>query len=82
LLFSKYFFLNPRKASALKWKPVAVPYLKHNIHEFIKLIDTFMQKVESAKSAEMIMMLRETLDYDRWISKDDIPSPDYNLIAN
>ena len=59
-----------------------MPYLKHNIREFIKLIDTLMQKVESAKLAEMIMMLQETLDYARWISKDDIPSLDYNLIAN
>jgi hypothetical protein len=41
-----------------------------------------MQKVESAKLPEMIMMLRETLDCDWWISEDDIPSPDYNLIAN
>jgi len=30
----------------------------------------------------MIMMLRETPDYDRWISEYDIPSPDDNLIAN
>ena len=41
-----------------------------------------MQKIETAKPAEMLMMLRETLDYDRWISEDDIPSPDDNLIAN
>jgi len=41
-----------------------------------------MQKIETAKPAEIIMMLRETLDYDRWISEDDIPSPDDNLIAN
>jgi hypothetical protein len=27
----------------LKRKPVAVPYLKHNIREFIKLIDSLMQ---------------------------------------
>jgi len=67
---------------SLKRKPVVVPYLKHNIREFIKLIDSLMQKIETAKPAEMIMMLRETLDYDRWISEDDIPSPDDNLIAN
>jgi DNA helicase-2/ATP-dependent DNA helicase PcrA len=30
----------------------------------------------------MIMTLRETLDYDRWISEDDILSLDVNLIAN
>jgi DNA helicase-2/ATP-dependent DNA helicase PcrA len=67
---------------ALKRKPVAVPYLKHNIREFIKLIDSLMHKIKNAEPAEMIMMLRETLDYDRWISEDDIPSPDDNLIAN
>ena len=67
---------------ALKRKPVVVPYLKHNIREFIKLIDSLMQRKDKAEPAEMLMMLRETLDYDRWISEDDIPSPDDNLIAN
>jgi DNA helicase II / ATP-dependent DNA helicase PcrA len=57
-----------------KRQPVAVPYLKHNICEFIKLIGSLMQKVEAAKLAEMIMMLREIPDYDRWISEDDVPS--------
>ncbi len=66
---------------ALKRKPIAAPYLKHNIREFIKLIDSLMQKVETTKLAEMIMMLWEILDYDRWISEDDIPSPDDNSVA-
>ena len=61
---------------ALKRKPVAVPYLKHNIREFFKLIDSLMQKIETTALAEMIMMLRKSLDYGRWISEDDIPSPD------
>jgi hypothetical protein len=34
------------------------------------------------QAEKMIMMLRETLDYDRLISEDDTPSPDDNLIAN
>jgi DNA helicase-2/ATP-dependent DNA helicase PcrA len=38
--------------------------------------------VETTKPADMIMTLRETLDYDRWISEDDIPSLDVNQIAN
>jgi len=67
---------------ALKRKPFVVPYLKHNIREFIKLIDSLMQKIKTTEPAEMIMKLRETLDYDRWIAEDDIPSPDDNLIAN
>ena len=67
---------------ALKKKPVAVPYLKHNIREFTKLVDSLMQRKDTTAPAEMIMMLRESLDYDRWISEDDIPSPDDNLIAN
>ena len=67
---------------ALKKKPVAVPYLKHNIREFTKLVDSLMQRKDTTEPAEMIMMLRESLDYDRWISEDDIPSPDDNLIAN
>ena len=41
-----------------------------------------MQRKVTTEPAEMIMMLRESLDYDRWISEDDIPSPDDNLIAN
>jgi len=67
---------------ALKRKPVVVPYLKHNIREFTNLIDSLMQRKGNTEPAEMIMMLRESLDYDRWISEDDIPSPDDNLIAN
>ena len=67
---------------ALKNKPVAVPYLKHNIREFTKLVDSLMLRKDKTEPAEMIMMLRESLDYDLWISEDDIPSPDDNLIAN
>ena len=62
--------------------PVAVLYLKHNIREFTKLVDSLVQRKDTTEPAEMIMMLRESLDYDRWISEDDIPSPDENLIAN
>ncbi len=46
------------------------------------MIDSLMQKVEAAEPTEIIMMLRETLDYDRWISEDYIPSLDDNLIVN
>ena len=41
-----------------------------------------MQKVETAKPADMIITLRETLDYDQWISEDDTPSLDVDLIPN
>ena len=66
----------------LKSMPIAVPYLRHNVRKFIGLIDPLIRDAKKIEPAEMIFLLREGLDYDRYITEDDIPSPDDSKIAN
>ncbi|MGD9973001.1 MAG: 3'-5' exonuclease [Desulfatirhabdiaceae bacterium] len=66
----------------LKKMPVDVPYLRKNIREFTQLIDSLIKRKDITEPAEMILMIREALDYDNWITEDDIQRPDDNLIAN
>lgn len=68
--------------SALKKMPVKLPYLKKNIREFIDLIDPLIKNVSDMEPAEILHLLRDTLDYDQYITEDDIPSPDDSKIAN
>ena len=41
-----------------------------------------IRDAKKIKPAEMIYLLREGLDYDRYITEDDIQSPDDSKIAN
>jgi DNA helicase-2/ATP-dependent DNA helicase PcrA len=66
----------------LKKMPVDVPYLRKNIREFTQLIDSLIKRKDNIEPAEMLLMIRESLDYDTWITEDDVPRPDDNLIAN
>ena len=66
----------------LKKMPVDVPYLRKNIREFTQLIDSLIKRKDNIEPAEMLIMIRESLDYDTWITEDDVPRPDDNLIAN
>ena len=66
----------------LKAKPVELPYIRKNVREFIQFIDPLI--VDSAKQqpSELIHLLRVALDYDRFITDDDMPSPDDVKIEN
>lgn len=66
----------------LKTMPIEVPYLRKFIKEFVCLIDPLIQDVDQLEPAEIIHILRDGLDYDRYISDDDIPSPDDSKIEN
>ncbi len=66
----------------LKKMPIEVPYLKKFIKEFVCLIDHLIQDMDQLEPVEIIHILREELDYDRYISDDDIPSPDDSKIEN
>lgn len=66
----------------LESMPVELPYLKRNAKEFIGLIHSLMVEVKGMEPSELIRVLRESLDYDRIITDDDIPSPDDSKIAN
>jgi DNA helicase-2/ATP-dependent DNA helicase PcrA len=67
---------------ALKEMPIDVPYLRQNVKGFTRLIDSLIARKEDIEPSELLLMIRESLDYDRWIAEDDIQRPDDNLIAN
>jgi DNA helicase-2/ATP-dependent DNA helicase PcrA len=78
-------FSNKRNAhlfQGLKTMPIEVPYLKKFIKDFVCLIEPLIQDAAQLEPAEIIHILREGLDYDRYISDDDIPSPDDSKIEN
>jgi len=67
---------------ALKTMKIEVPYLRKYIKQFIEIIDPLIRDKSQLEPAEMIGILREALEYDRFITDDDIPSPDDEKIAN
>ena len=67
---------------ALKIMPIELSYLRKNVKEFIGFIDPLMDESETLSPAETIHLLRNTLDLDRYVTDDDIPSPDDTKIAN
>lgn len=71
-----------RLYQALKSMPVDVPYLRKFIREFLKLMDPLIEKRDEMGPAEVIDLLRNSLDYDRAITDEDIPSPDDFKIQN
>ena len=67
---------------ALKETPMEVPYLRKYIKEFVHLMDPLIQDREILEPSEVISILRGSLDYDRFITDEDIPSPDDVKIQN
>ncbi len=67
---------------ALKSVPVDVPYLRKYIREFITLIDPLIKDAKQLEPSGIIQILRDGLDYDRFISDDDVPTPDDSKIEN
>lgn len=57
-------------------------YLKDNLDAFREIIEQCRYKIGWSTAAEMIELLRKSLDYDRHITDQDIPSPDNPLIQN
>jgi DNA helicase-2/ATP-dependent DNA helicase PcrA len=60
----------------LKEMPIELPYIRKNIKEFIQFMDPLIEDAENLEPAELIQLLRVSLDYDRFITDDDLPSPD------
>jgi DNA helicase-2/ATP-dependent DNA helicase PcrA len=71
-----------RLYQALKSMPVDVPYLRKYIREFLKLMDPLLDKRAELEPAEVIDFLRNSLDYDRAITDENVPSPDDFKIQN
>ena len=76
--FKRDSFLYP----ALRSMPIKLTYLRKNVKEFTGFLDPLIEDVDNLEPAELINLLRVTLDYDRHITDEDIPSPDDVKIAN
>jgi len=68
--------------TGLKSMPIKLTYLRKNVKEFIKFMDPLILDAENIEPAELINLLRVSLDYDRFITDEDIPSPDDTKIEN
>jgi DNA helicase-2/ATP-dependent DNA helicase PcrA len=66
----------------LKSMPIDLPYIRKNVQEFIQLIDPLIEDSANNQPAEFIQLLRVALDFDRYITDDDQPSPDDVKIEN
>lgn len=66
----------------LKSMPIELPYIRKNVKELIKFLDPLIEDAENLEPAELINLLRTSLDYDRYITDEDLPSPDDVKIAN
>jgi DNA helicase-2/ATP-dependent DNA helicase PcrA len=66
----------------LKAMPVDLPYIRKNVREFIQFIDPLIEDAASQQPSELIHLLRVALDYDRFITDDDMPGPDDVKIEN
>jgi DNA helicase-2/ATP-dependent DNA helicase PcrA len=66
----------------LKSMPVDLPYIRKNVREFIQFIDPLIEDSANQQPSELIHLLRVALDYDRFITDDDMPSPDDVKIEN
>jgi len=65
----------------LKHARIDVPYIRRSVKEFVQMADPLIEDKNMAP-ADMIHLLRTTLDYDRIITEDDIPSPDDSRVQN
>jgi len=65
---------------ALRQMPIELPYVRKNVKDLIVLLDLIVS--QDLEPAEIIHTLRGALDYDRWVTDDDIPSPDDVKIQN
>ncbi len=68
--------------SALKTFPTNRPYVRHNIVEFLRIVDPLIENAPTLGPVQIIQMLRQVLDYDEYVSEDDVPQPDDVKIEN
>jgi len=73
---------NLRLYQGLKSIGIDLPYVRKNVKELIGLLDPLMDYVGNMSPSEIIGTLRSSLDYDRYVSDEDIPSPDDQKIMN
>jgi DNA helicase-2/ATP-dependent DNA helicase PcrA len=66
----------------LKSMPVDLPYIRKNVRELVQFVDPLIEDSAQQQPSELIHLLRIALDYDRFITDDDMPSPDDVKIEN
>jgi len=66
----------------LKSMPVDLPYIRKNVKDFISFISPLADYSPNLEPSEVIQMIRSQLDYDRFITDEDIPAPDDVKIQN
>jgi DNA helicase-2/ATP-dependent DNA helicase PcrA len=59
---------------ALKKMRIDIPYVRRYVREFITIMEPLIKDAKQIEPSEMIGVLRAVLDYDRFITDDDIPS--------
>ena len=65
-----------RLYQALKSMRIQIPYVRKNVKEFIKLMEPLIKDANQIGPSEMIYLLREGLDYDTFITEDEVSGPD------
>jgi len=78
-------FANKKKIhlyEGLKSIGIDLPYVRKNVKEFISFMDPLIDYSNNLTPAEVINLLRTNLDYDRYVTDEDIPSPDDVKIQN
>jgi DNA helicase-2/ATP-dependent DNA helicase PcrA len=71
-----------RLYEGLKSMPIELPYIRKNVKEFIAFMDSLIDDSGNPEPAGVINLLRTALDYDRYVTDEDIPSPDDVKIQN
>jgi DNA helicase II / ATP-dependent DNA helicase PcrA len=66
----------------LKSMPIELPYIRKNVRAFVEFMDPLIEDSENLGPAELIGLLRTSLDLDRYVTEEDIPSPDDVKIQN
>ena len=66
----------------LKSMPVDLPYVRKNVKDFIRFISPLADYASNLEPSEVIAMIRTELDYDRFVTDEDIPAPDDVKIQN
>lgn len=67
---------------ALKEMRIDLPYVRRNVKQLVTFLEPLIQLSKTLLPAEVINLLRNSLDYDRWITEEDIPAPDDVLVQN
>ena len=58
------------------------PFIRKNIREFINFLDPLIEAFDTFRPSELLKLLRNNLDYDRFIVDEDLPTIDDVIIEN